>query len=327
MSLIDCCCSGGPCYREKWFVNVCATAHATDASVTSTDGTTTITATLVVDQYELDFPNAGSWTTTFSRPGFVTQTMTYTVACSRTPVPRVVSLTLDTGYSCVRDLCCPQPGPPYIPRVWPTTLYLNDGFGIITMSGGGPTAGWTGCATRTAAQAFDCSLTIPAGLGGTDYQYGKVVSGVGVPVYFTIACNNLTVRFALCKTPADASPHAFLTNTCIDGFASIGAGNCNGGFNPGLPAVESCPTPTNTCGSGGTPGYLDSPAGPALIAMSGTNTSACPSAITVAVSTTIGAHFWLDGSPATTNEPCGNANPGYAAYQVYGATPSFSWTT
>lgn len=316
------CDCGGPCFREKWFVNVCG-VHATDASVTSTDGTTTITATLIVDQYELDFPSAGTWTTTFSRPGFVTQTLTYTVGCTATPVPRVVSLTLDTGYSCVRDSCCPQPGPPYPPRVWPATTYLNDGFGVITMSGGGPSALWTGCAMRTAAQGFDCNVTHLGGLGGTTVIYGTVVAGASVPVYFTIACNTLTVRFARCQSPPDP-PNSNDPSRCFDGFVSFGTGSCNGGFMEGLPAVNVCPAPVLATCAGD---YLNTASGEASFFATGTNTATCPSSIAVTASPTLGAHYWVDGSNAGVTEVCSGADRTYAGYQVYGANPTFGWTT
>lgn len=328
MSLIDCCCSAGPCFYEPWFVNVCGANHSTAATVTATDGVTTITASLVGDQYYFSFPNAGTWTRTFSQSLFTTVTHTAVVTCNPlSPVPQVAALTPIAGYSCGLNSCCPQPGPPYLPIAFPSTLYLNDGFGVVTMTGGGPSASWTGCAMRTAAQGFDCNVTHLGGLGGTTVLYGTVVAGATVPVYFTIGCNSVTVAFARCKTPPDP-PNANNPDQCVDGFSSAGTGNCSGGATLGLPAVESCPAPANTCSDP----YLHAATvsfTPVLAGFSaaGTNTSTCPSSIAVSVTGSLGGHFWLDGSAATVTEPCGNANQGYAAFQVYGGTYSFSWST
>lgn len=96
-------------------------------------------------------------------------------ACTTTDKAAAVTLSPLSGYSCSQSVCCNNSGPPYqVIAPW-ATLYLNDGFGTVTLSGNG-TGLWTGSATRTANCVTDCTTSTTA--------------PTAVTVYFQIGCGN-----------------------------------------------------------------------------------------------------------------------------------------
>jgi hypothetical protein len=119
---------------------------------------------------------------------------------------------------------CSYPGGPH-----PTTLFLSDGFGTVTLTyAGGGNAGWRGCAVRNLSSAqngffrsLGCSRTTPD------------TSLSSAPVYFYLDCNNqnqfiLEVTMSRCVDfDADA--------TCADIVA----------VNPDGPGAQSTPTSCN----------------------------------------------------------------------------------
>jgi hypothetical protein len=93
--------------------------------------------------------------------GYQTATQSITLDCTSKSVS--VTLSAASGYSCTDSTCCPAGGSaPFLVPTWPSTLYVTDPFGTITMSGGPNT--WTGTATRTADLVYvhpGCSTEAP----------------------------------------------------------------------------------------------------------------------------------------------------------------------
>jgi hypothetical protein len=110
--------------------------------------------------------------------GYATTSTAITLAC--TTINSSITATVASGYSCTKDFCCPQSGsPPYANVTLPTTLYLDDSFGTITLTKSG--SFWYGCATRTATFAYtSCASPFPSGTNlDVDIEYRLECSGGG----------------------------------------------------------------------------------------------------------------------------------------------------
>lgn len=125
-----------------------------------------------------------------SGSGYATLTQTVTLSCTLTVYN--FTLALAAGYRCNPPACCTPAttatGPPYEIAVvsWPTTLYLNDGFGAIACPGGGEpplTPNYSGFARRTAAIGQQM-ITDDTGC------HYDLESGVEVTVYYRIHCSS-----------------------------------------------------------------------------------------------------------------------------------------
>lgn len=120
--------------------------ETSDTDVTDGSGVASFTA-LADGTYHFTVPastgfNAGSGTATVSGGGTTNVTITLTVA---------------TGYSCAVDCGCDdsdyESGPPYLSNPAPNTLYVDDGFGTVTLTKSGNQ--WLGGpVTRVASEAY-----------------------------------------------------------------------------------------------------------------------------------------------------------------------------
>lgn len=101
-----------------------------------------------------------------------------------------VTLSPATDYSCSKDCCQETVGPPYYQQYshLPTNLFLNDGFGSITLTKqttnvitpcGNANGFWYGTATRTVALTSGCT--------GTTYPAAPVNSTT-MTMHFLVAC-------------------------------------------------------------------------------------------------------------------------------------------
>jgi hypothetical protein len=119
---------------------------------------------------------------------FITNTGTITLNCST--ITRTTALSVDTAsyYYCTHDCGCSaeQVGsPPYYRPPIPSTLYLDDGYGTVTLSlvGSYDPNGinvWRGNATRSATTVTDtCSPCVSTGGGSTI-------------VFFEVSCSSDT---------------------------------------------------------------------------------------------------------------------------------------
>ena len=150
--------------------------------VTVSSGTTDGSGVVVLDVY-----TAGTHTIEITATHYAAYSNSRSIAC--VTGSGVAYLTPSAGYSCYRSCCDDQTGPPYPDVTWPTTLYLDDGIGIVTLTSAGGTAPgpWYGSASRRAANAITCD-----DVGG----YSDVTD-VDVAMYFEAYCGRVGAFFAL----------------------------------------------------------------------------------------------------------------------------------
>lgn len=94
--------------------------------------------------------------------GYNASTTAVTFNCSTQAVN--VTLTPAAGYSCSPG-CCPatgRSGPPYADLTYPSTIYLNDGLGTVTLTEtSAGSKSYTGSASRTATDYVSCASGCP----------------------------------------------------------------------------------------------------------------------------------------------------------------------
>jgi len=175
-----CCC--GPCGTHCVTVR-CGTAggpavagalvELQSGGVTVSSGYTDSLGTVC-----LDVPSAGTYTRVVTASLFAGVSTSVVLACGSSSI--TIALAPIGGYSCFRDCCDDQVGPPYPDVTWPTTLYIDDGFGGVTLtsSSGSSPGPWYGSANRTAANAITCNND------GTT----TAVTNASVPIYFMVTC-------------------------------------------------------------------------------------------------------------------------------------------
>jgi hypothetical protein len=172
-----------------------------------------------------------------------------TVAANATAIPTialagVIPYPAAGSYSNQSPGCAPNPeapascqtGPIFLAEVYPTTLFVNDGFGLVSLSIYDTSSGvpkYAGCATRTAAATGTSALCVSGAAGS-------------VPVLFTLDRGlgagwggwTLTVSVPTCGTAPNRYP---TTGTCTANPPSllndVGAGVSQGAGGSG---VTSC---------------------------------------------------------------------------------------
>jgi hypothetical protein len=132
----------------------------------------------------LSVPALGTYTYTPTVPtGYATNHCTITHgACGNSSC--TITLVAASGYTCIPDGCCNEGTAPFVDITYPTTLFLSDAFGTVSLTKTGGTT-WNGTAVRnaTVAQASpDCG-----GLAGP-----TLLSNVNVTVWFSLSCGGST---------------------------------------------------------------------------------------------------------------------------------------
>lgn len=193
--------------------SVCGTVYGCGvaypgATVTLSNGLTAVTD--ASGNYCIPISAAGSYTATvthLSGDHYIDTAASASMTCSANTLN--IFMDVAAGYQCSPNTCCAiLPGPPYPTVTWPTTIYIDDGFGVITLTGTFP--GWDGCATRpaTGVLSTSCPLTYPP-----PEPTGAMTVGMYVNVYCDLG--SWHVLFSIksnCSAYNDhASAHNWLT--------------------------------------------------------------------------------------------------------------------
>jgi len=175
-----CCC--GPCgtYCVRVWCGFNGGPGAEGVTVELKSGGVTVASgvTDVNGDVCLDVPSSGTYDRVITGTLYTTTTQSVSLFCAENTGTAIIDPI--EGYSCVRSCCDDQEGPPYPDVTWPTTLYLDDGIGVVTLtSASGDAPGpWYGSAARRAANAITCDNS-----GG----YSDVTD-VDVTIYFEAYC-------------------------------------------------------------------------------------------------------------------------------------------
>lgn len=97
-----------------------------------------------------------------SPTGYVAYSASVTFDCATQTIN--ITLTVASGYACGPG-CCPatgRDGPPYLELTYPSTIYLDDGLGTVTLTEtSAGSKSYTGAASRTATDYVSCASGCP----------------------------------------------------------------------------------------------------------------------------------------------------------------------